>query len=640
MKKEIRRFVILGILFFLPILSYGQKQDAQTAIHLLNYVSMDYSGAVENGKIINEQEYKEQIEFAARALTLMQESPQLDATQKSSVLEKIKLLQEAVASKVDAKTITQQVNTINGEIITATGIQTAPKMYPDLAAGEKIFATNCAVCHGTSGNGNGVGAKGLDPMPTNFHDVQKMVNLSPFQAYNSIRLGVPGTAMQPFSSLNDEQLWQLAFYVKSLRFTDAKNQKSALQKISNDLHKTISLADIATLNDKDLQEKLGDNSEEKLMALRSVSPTVSTSTSSLSVARKGLQDALESYQKGDKKAAKSYAISAYLEGIEPVEAQLRTRDGNFVTKLEGKMFAVRQAIDQNKSPKQLEQAVNEALELFNQADSMLSGENMSFWLTFIIAASIFLREGLEAFLVLAVVLAVIKKMDMRKALPWLHGGWIVAILLGILGWFMSDFILKFGGKNREIMEGLVSLSAVVILLFAGFWLHDKSHAKQWTNFVKGKIGVYLNGERMLGLTAFSFMVVFREAFEVILFLRALTLETAGTNGSAIGLGVLVAALFIFIFAVLFLKYSKMIPVNKLFKYSSFIVVLLAVVLTGKGVHSLQESGWVSVTNFPGMIHADWAGIYPTIETILGQLVVLIIIFIAYFFSKRKAEKLE
>src|SRR5699024_2186042 len=109
-----------------------------------------------------------------------------------------------------------------------------------------------------------------------------------------------------------------------------------------------------------------------------------------------------------------------------------------------------------------------------QADQLMKDQQLNYWLTFIIAASIMLREALEAFLVLAVVLALIRNSGVKKALPWLHGGWITAVVMGIIGWFLSDYIIQFGGKNREIMEGLVSLLAVFVLIFVGFWLHNKS----------------------------------------------------------------------------------------------------------------------------------------------------------------------
>ena len=140
---------------------------------------------------------------------------------------------------------------------------------------------------------------------------------------------------------------------------------------------------------------------------------------------------------------------------------------------------------------------------------------------------------------------------------------------------------------------------------------------------------------MFGIAFFSFMVVFREAFESILFLQAISLETQPAHQSAIGLGVLAAFVMISLFAILFVRYSKKIPVRQLFRYSAWAITLLALILIGKGVHSIQEAGWLSVTGFPVSVSVDWLGIYPTIETISAQVVLLLLMLLLYYLSYRR-----
>ena len=471
-----------------------------------------------------------------------------------------------------------------------------------------------------------------------------MENFSPFQAYNSIRLGVPGTSMISYSNtFNEVELWDLAFYIKSFRFQDNQNDSLSLKMAFTDVLPDIALSDVANMTDNQLLSVLKsrtDDPQTALEALRTLEPSNKNAINSLPVAIKGLNDALISYSEGNKSLARTQAISAYLEGIEPVEARLRTQDAAFVIKIEEQMFKVRQSIEKDKEIKVVTADVQEAIALIEEADQMMKDNQLNYWLTFLIAASIFLREGVEAFLVLAIVLVLIRSAGAKKALPWLHGGWITAVLLGIAGWFLSDYIIQFGGKNREIMEGLVALLAVVILLWAGFWLHSKTSASKWQHFIKHKIGGYLQKEKMFGLAAFSFMVVFREAFEVILFLQAINLDATDETRSAIGLGVAAAIVCIAIFAYIFLKYSKLIPVRQLFKYSSWLIVLLAIILVGKGVHALQESGWISIHSISSMFRLDWLGIYPTLETLLAQVGVIILIVIAYFANNKSAKKLE
>jgi len=185
------------------------------------------------------------------------------------------------------------------------------------------------------------------------------------------------------------------------------------------------------------------------------------------------------------------------------------------------------------------------------------------------------------------------------------------------------------------MEGLISLVAVMILAFVGLWLNNNSHAEKWKIFVENKIEKQLQKERMYGLAIFSFMVVFREAFESILFLQAVNLETTSVNKSSIGFGVITAFGLIALLTYLFLKYSKKIPIRQMFLYSSWGISFLAIILLGKGIHSIQESGWFSVTSFPISVNIDWLGIYPTVETIVPQLILFATILIVYYSSNHR-----
>lgn len=469
-----------------------------------------------------------------------------------------------------------------------------------------------------------------------------MAGLSPFEAYNTIKLGVEGTAMRAFSELTDKEAWDLAFYVKSLRFQKQKIDSVSLKKIFDIEYGKTSLKDVATLSDNELMNKLGSGiqGQKKLKALRVFSPSGKLSQSSLTVARDYLHQTLNSYKNGNKDEARQNALAAYLEGIEPVEVRLKANDPKFTSHLEQKMMDVRQGIEKGENSSEVENKINSALSTIDRAEKMMKDEKLNYWLSFFLAASIMLREGLEAFLIITLILALIRSTPRaKKALPYIHGGWITAILMGVVGWFLSDWIIGISGQNREIMEGMISLIAVIVLAFVGFWLHNHSHSKKWKEFIEKKVGAQMNGEKMFGLAFFSFMVVFREAFESILFLQAIGLETQAGDQSSIGFGVLAAFALIGLIAFIFLKYSQKIPVRLLFRYSSWIITLLAVILIGKGVHAIQEAGWLPITGFPFSIKIDWLGIYPTMESVISQMVLLGVLMALYYISNHRL-KLE
>ena len=362
--------------------------------------------------------------------------------------------------------------------------------------------------------------------------------------------------------------------------------------------------------------------------------TEGSSDSPLKIADTYLNMALTNYKEGKNKIARENALAAYLDGVEPSEARLKTYAPTISSKLELQMLQVRQAIEQNKNNFEVENEINSALALIAEANQVIENNNLSYWLTFILSASILLREGLEAFLIIVLILALIQTSGVKQAKTWIHSGWIAAVAMGIAGWFLSGWLINISGQNREIMEGVISLVAVIILAFVGFWLHNNSQAEKWRIFVEEKIGKQLKKEKMFGLAFFSFMVVFREAFESILFLQAINLETIPLNKSAIGFGVLAASGLIALLGFLFLRYSKKIPVRQLFHYSSWGISLLAVILLGKGIHSIQESGWISITDSPIFIHLDWLGIYPTIETLVSQLILSVAVLALYYSSSR------
>lgn len=355
----------------------------------------------------------------------------------------------------------------------------------------------------------------------------------------------------------------------------------------------------------------------------------------LKIASNYLINALKNYKEENKEAARQDALAAYLEGIEPLEATLKNYAPALSSKLELQMMQVRLSIEQNKTNVEVEKEINSALSLIVDAEQVKENNSLSYWLTFVLSASILLREGLEAFLIIVLILALLRTSKVKKAKRWIHGGWIAAVAMGIAGWFFAGWIINISGQHRENIEGIITLIAVITLTYVGFWLHNNSHAEKWKTFVEDKIGKQLQKEKMYGLAFFSFMIVFREAFESILFLQAINLETISKNKSAIGFGALAAFGLIAILGAQFLRYSKKIPVRQLFVYSSWGISLLAIILLGKGIHSFQESGWISITNIPIIMRVDWLGIYPSIESIVSQMLLIIAVFTLNFSSSLK-----
>jgi high-affinity iron transporter len=189
------------------------------------------------------------------------------------------------------------------------------------------------------------------------------------------------------------------------------------------------------------------------------------------------------------------------------------------------------------------------------------------------------------------------------------------------------------GLSREILEGVISLAAVAVLVYVGFWLHRHSEARKWQAYLQGHLERGLStGSHML-LAAVAFMAVFREAIEVVLFLRAIWIDLEPSGQKIAGLGVLSSFGLLVVLAYFSVNQSRKLPVEILFRVCSWMMIALALMLAGKGAHSLQEAGALPVTSLSFVPRLDLLGIYPSVETIAAQAIVAAL-FGALFFTSR------
>jgi high-affinity iron transporter len=240
-------------------------------------------------------------------------------------------------------------------------------------------------------------------------------------------------------------------------------------------------------------------------------------------------------------------------------------------------------------------------------------------------------------LVLIAILGLIRRMNIKRAARWVHLGWSSALLLGVVLWLCSEHILTISSAHRELMEGVVSLLAVTFLLYIGFWLHSKTEIHRWKEFVDGQVKALLKTGNLVGLMSIAFVAVFREAFETVLFLSTIRLEGGSETSVALLGGVSFAFILVVALAWAFLRFSSKVPIRTLFGVSSLLMGILAVIMTGKGMHALQETGILSITFSKIRIHSDLLGLYPTLETVAAQVLILAIVIGLWNLGKRPAQ---
>ncbi len=606
-------------------------ESSRVLIHTLSYLSQDYAGAVKDGQVISQSEFKEMKDFGASAVRDLKEiAPGFSKTDSAVISGMVYRLDSLIEQHAAFGVVSPLAAAIRDKVIAASGIKITPTVYPSLANGKIVYKTECVKCHGLIGFGDGPEGVGLNPPPRNLHDEEKIKALSPFFVFNTVRLGVEGTGMKAHPMLDDNQVWDVAFYVLSLRYEDARESSFLKESSTKSLLDSISLDKVSTTSDEDFikQYHITDSAKAHLfLAAIRLNQPVQHSSDFIATTIKYLDGAMDLYNQGKFTEAAQLSTLAYLEGIEPLEMQLKSNDPELMSKLEEQMHRLSHLMEEHRPALEINDSIVSAKKSIAVASQLVDKKEYSFVLALLMAMSILLREGLEAFLVIMVILSILKASELKNAARWVHGGWIMAILAGCIIWMVSGKIIGNQVEHMELMEGIISIFAVFMLLYVGFWLHAKSEIGKWKEYINNKMKGAIKSESMLGLAGLSFFVVFREVFESVLFLSALNIEAAGKQSNAIVLGVIIAFVIVIVLAIVLLKFSAKLPIPQLFKVSSAVMSILAVILAGKGIHSLQETGYATIHGAPVM-RVELIGLFPTIETCAAQaLVIIVLIFV-------------
>jgi len=620
----------------LAVPASAQHSDVQTAWQLLDYMSVDYSGAVSNGKVISQSEYAEMREFAGSVRQSIAGLP--PNASKPQLMAKANEFVAAVDRKESPKIVRAIADDLGNALLKAYPVALAPAQVPDLARGANLFKQTCASCHGDKGDAKTAAAAQLNPPPIAFVDRSRADQRSPFALYQVINHGIEGTAMVSFANLPSQDRWDLAYYVSRFAYPSSLAAKGkGIWDSDAALRKSIpDLAALSSLTASQLAARVGpDNAVAVIAYLRANPGVVATGGSPLSLVRTRLQESLEAYKAGDRDKAKSLALSAYLDGFEPVEGALAARDAGLLARVETAMGELRAAIGQGESPQQIESRIQALDGMLSQVETALAPEQGDAVSTFIGAATILLREGLEALLIVVGMLAFLKKGGRPDMVRPVHYGWTTALVAGAATWLAATTLISVSGATRELTEGFGSILAALVLLFVGIWMHGKGQADEWQRYIKQRMDHALSKGSGWFLFSLAFIAVYRELFETILFYAALSAEG---NVGAVVAGAVAGAVGLAVIAFVMLRFSQKMPVGKFFRYSSVLIAILAVVLAGKGVAALQEAGLIGVAPLSIVPRISMLGIFPTGQVIFAQVATLLALIVGFKWNQLKAAR--
>jgi high-affinity iron transporter len=602
-------------------------------LHALDYLGVDYPGAVADGKILDRGEYEEQLEFATGVRTMIATLP---ARPERAALEATAAgLLAAIQEKRPGEEVAAIADDLRRRIIDLYDVPVTPRQPPDLAVAAALYTTHCAVCHGAEGRGDGPAARGLTPPPANLTDPGRMGEHSVFGLYNTITLGIKGTAMTGFAPLSEGQRWSLAFYVSTLAASpESRARGAALWPRGVGQTELPDLRALVMATPRDVTARSGPDGAAVLAYLRSAPAALAGGRESpIDLSTRLLTESLDAYRRGEPARAHQLAVTSYLEGFELAEAPLSAVDNALKNRVEAEMLRYRTMLQSRAPRDEVEAEARTILSLLDEARRRLDAARLSPVTTFTSALIILLREGLEAILVVAALVALLIKSERRDALRYVHAGWIAALALGAVTWLAASSVVTLSGASREATEGVTALLAAIMLLYVGFWMHRHAHAARWQTFIETRVRAALSGRTRWALASIAFLAVYREAFETVLFYQALWIEAGRDGRTAVVGGFLAAALGLVLLAWLILKVGLRLPVGWFFGAGSVLMASLAVVLAGKGVAALQEAGKVPIEplDLPAI---PSLGVYPTWQGVLTQVALLVLILAAFAYSRR------
>lgn len=331
---------------------------------------------------------------------------------------------------------------------------------------------------------------------------------------------------------------------------------------------------------------------------------------------------------GDYQAA-SDKIREFITIWPSVEIEISTRNGSLYTKIESDMPMI--ASDLLKSNVD-QQAITKQLNTFRTEIELIQGDSdYTIW----DAALILLREGLEALLIILALVSFLNKSGQIKMRKWIYVGAFVGVLLSAIAAILMSTILNSAtiDTNRELMEGYVGLVAAAMMIGVGIWLHSKSSVVSWNRYISKQMGNAISNGSIFAMAMISFLSVFREGAETLVFYAGIApkMET-----SQFILGIVVALLILAVVAVVLFKASGKIPIHKFFAVATILIYVLAFKIIGVSLHTLQLTDNLSTTIVDGLPVISLIGFYPTVETIIGQSILLVLVAATVLYKKKQA----
>jgi len=315
-----------------------------------------------------------------------------------------------------------------------------------------------------------------------------------------------------------------------------------------------------------------------------------------------------------------------------VEGQVSIRSSSVYQNIENEMTEAPSYLAAN--PPQLDKAGALIEQMKSELKPFVTDAKYTAW----DAGAILLREGLEAILVLAALLAYLKKTGNQDKRRWVWSGvWSGLLISGIMALVLTYVVTKASsGSTREMIEGYAGLASVLLMLSVGSWLHGKSNLRAWNQYIDRTMGAALRRGSLWSLFAVSCLAIAREGAETTIFYIGMAPSIA-PGQLVLGFGVTFALLIALGYVII--TFSVKLPIRLFFVTASVLIYYLVFRFLGESVHSLQVAGTLPSHHAASVTSVSWLGIYPTWETIIPQLAVLAYILGQILIARVRAARL-
>jgi high-affinity iron transporter len=350
----------------------------------------------------------------------------------------------------------------------------------------------------------------------------------------------------------------------------------------------------------------------------------------MTLATQGVTNALEAFKAGDRDRAYTLARNAYLDHFEFVEVPLRLRNPNLVLDTEFTFAELRNEIRGGASLDKVRGSVVKLRHQLVDVDRELAKKGIAAPLiAFGFSFSILFREGVEAVLLIAILLGSLAAGSAANYKKPLGMGVAAAGVATAVTWVLATVVIDIAPVNRELLEAITALVAVVVLIAVSFWLVQRLEHKRRMEFMRARTASAIAAGSTAAFVGLGFTAVYREGFETVLFYQALSLFAEGL-ALWVWLGVAAAVLALGAVGYAILGLGKKLPLKPMLITGASILLLLSVAFTGNAVRSLQSADVITATP----VHAGWArlpvfvaeltGIHPTSQGLIAQAVLLAI----------------